>query len=451
LKPVRSFLFAYGAADDFRKKQFSQRERKNSGYNRWIRILGIYPNTCKGFTGMVAKRPSNFVIFIFLLFIVGCSAAGGGGLASRQPAGLAPSAAATEAPSRTAINSTASDLPASNNPASTQPSDTPTQTAAATSTDVPTPTETEVAFEVGKEITIEYLRNLEISGSEITFEQQLADRSNYHQYIASYISEGNKIYGLLTIPFVEPPEGGFKAIVFNHGYIPPTAYRTTERYTAYVDYLARSGFVVFKIDYRGNGESQGQATGSYFSPGYTIDAIAALKSLQKMDIIDPQGIGMWGHSMAGNLVLRAMLVEPDIQAGVIWSGAVYSYDDFMKYGINDTSYRPPPTPENPQDSDPRRRSQQIFDTYGRPDTQVAYWKAVSLTENIEYLNSPIQIHHAQDDPVVNIGYSFDLAAVLQEHDKSYEFYTYEGGGHNLISPYFDQAMLRTVAFFRKYL
>jgi fermentation-respiration switch protein FrsA (DUF1100 family) len=50
--------------------------------------------------------------------------------------------------------------------------------------------------------------------------------------------------------------------------------------------------------------------------------------------------------------------------------------------------------------------------------------------------------------VVNIGYAFDLAAVLQDNNKPYEFYTYKGGGHNVISPYFDQAMLRTVEFFR---
>jgi fermentation-respiration switch protein FrsA (DUF1100 family) len=73
---------------------------------------------------------------------------------------------------------------------------------------------------------------------------------------------------------------------------------------------------------------------------------------------------------------------------------------------------------------------------------------VSLTENIEFLNSPIQLHHAEDDPVVNIGYSFDLAVVLQEKGKEYEFYTYEGGGHNLVSPYFEQAIQRTVDFFR---
>ncbi len=77
-----------------------------------------------------------------------------------------------------------------------------------------------------------------------------------------------------------------------------------------------------------------------------------------------------------------------------------------------------------------------------------YWKAVSLTENIAYLASPLQLHHAEDDRVVNIGYSFDLAAVLQENSKEYEYYIYEGGGHNLISPFFEQAMLRTVEFFR---
>ncbi len=108
----------------------------------------------------------------------------------------------------------------------------------------------------------------------------------------SYRSEGNKIYGLLTIPREEQPDTGYKAIVFNHGYIPPSVYRTTERYTSYVDYLARSGFVVFKIDYRGHGRSEGEPTGSYFSPGYTIDSVAALKSLQTLDIVDPAGIGM---------------------------------------------------------------------------------------------------------------------------------------------------------------
>jgi fermentation-respiration switch protein FrsA (DUF1100 family) len=405
-------------------------------------------DSLKGMIGMVAKKYLILVLFFFLVFAVACSNAGEGGLVKTDSAVLAPDAAVTVIPSLTAVDPSAAGLPAIKDPAFTQQAETSTQAAPPVSTITLTPTSTEVVFEVGREITIEYLRDLEITGSEITFEEELDQGYNYRQYLVSYFSEDNKIYGLLTIPTVEPPQGGFKAIVFNHGYIPPTAYRTTERYTAYVDYLARSGFVVFKIDYRGHGASEGEPSGSYFSPGYTIDSIAALKSLKTLDIIDPQGIGMWGHSMAGNLVLRAMLIEPDIKAGVIWAGAVYSYDDFVKYGITDNTYRPPEIPENQEASTRRRRSQEIFDTYGRPDTQVDYWKAVSLTENIELLNRPLQLHHALDDTVVNSAYSFDLAVVLQENGKVYEFYTYEGGGHNLISPYFDQAMLRTVEFFR---
>lgn len=327
--------------------------------------------------------------------------------------------------------------------------------AIATPLPLPTPTpepptltaEPQPAFAVGNELTIDALLQRRIEGSEITIEQQLEDGANYSRYIASYVSEGNRIYGLLTVPFGDPPEGGFKAIIFNHGYIPPDQYRTTERYVAYVDALARSGFVVFKIDLRGFGNSEGEATGTYFSPDYTIDAIAALKSLQTLDYVDPEGIGMWGHSMAGNLVLRAMLIDPDIKAGVIWAGAVYSYDDFSRFSISDPSY----SPSASATSASRRVGQLIRETYGPPNTAEPYWKAVSLTEHIGLLQAPLQLHHALDDAVVNVGYSDDLAAVLNVAGKVYEYYQYDGGGHNIASPYFNEAMRRTIEFFQKYL
>ena len=298
---------------------------------------------------------------------------------------------------------------------------------------------------LGEDLTIEYLRNLEIEGSEIQFHQELDKGSNYSQYIISYLSEGYRIRGLLTVPFGIAPEGGFKAIVFNHGYIPPSTYRTTERYVDYVRVLAEAGFVVFKIDMRGHGTSEGESEGTYFSPGYTIDAISAVKSLQMTDFIDPDGIGLWGHSMSGNLVLRAMLIEPSIKAGVIWAGAVYSYDDFAKYAISDPSFNPSASTS----TRPISRGQQMREVYGPLDTETPFWQAVSLTEHIEYLESPIQLHHAVDDPIVNIGYSYDLANVLDENDKLYEIYAYQGGGHNISPPYFNEAMRRTVIFFRE--
>ena len=309
------------------------------------------------------------------------------------------------------------------------------------------PADPDPAFPVGAELTIAALLEREIAGSAVTIEQQLENGANYARYIASYISEGNKIYGLLTVPFGDAPAGGHKAIVFIHGYIPPDIYRTTERYVAYVDALARAGFVVFKIDLRGFGDSEGEPAGAYFSPAYSIDAIAALKSLQTLDYVDPAGIGLWGHSMAGNVTLRAMLVEPAIRAGVIWAGAVYSYDDFTRYAIDDPSYNPATTATTAS----QRAGRLIRETYGPPDTTVPYWQAVSLTEHLDLLDAPLQLHHAVDDDVVNIGYSIDLAAALDAANKVYEFFQYEGGGHNINSPYFNAAMERTIAFFREHL
>jgi dipeptidyl aminopeptidase/acylaminoacyl peptidase len=310
-------------------------------------------------------------------------------------------------------------------------------------------------------IDINYLRTKTYESPAPVIEQELPNGSNYKQYIASYQSQGNKIYGLLTVPTTPMPEGGYSAIVFNHGYVPPTLYSTTERYVSYVDSLARNGFVVFKIDMRGHGRSQGRAGGSYFSSGYMTDALSALSSLQKLDYVNDDKIGMWGHSMAGNLVLRAMLVSDQVKAGVIWAGAVYSYEDFGKYRISDNSYRPPTTTQPPTNQtdrpdipdDPNRESSERVTRLRQNPEEIdfsdPFWKAISLTQNLQYLNYPIQLHHAVNDSTVNIGYSRDLAKVLEENGKEYEFYEYQGGEHDIESPYFDSAMQRTIDFFKQ--
>ena len=136
---------------------------------------------------------------------------------------------------------------------------TPTPTLTNTITSTPTPTL--------HPMTILAMRQTPYPGSEIVIEDTFAAGSNYYRYYAYYLSEGYKIYGLLTVPFGDPPEGGWPAIVFNHGYIPPSVYRTTERYVAYVDWLARSQYIVFRIDYRGHDQSEGTALGAMGYPG----------------------------------------------------------------------------------------------------------------------------------------------------------------------------------------
>ena len=50
------------------------------------------------------------------------------------------------------------------------------------------------------------MRKKTYPGSALTIEQTLAPGSNYAQYIASYMSDGLKIYGLLTVPNGQKPD-----------------------------------------------------------------------------------------------------------------------------------------------------------------------------------------------------------------------------------------------------
>jgi len=63
------------------------------------------------------------------------------------------------------------------------------------------------------------MRKASYPGSDIVIEQTLAPGANYYQYIASYKSEGLKIYALMTVPMGEKPKTGWPVVIFNHGYI----------------------------------------------------------------------------------------------------------------------------------------------------------------------------------------------------------------------------------------
>lgn len=295
------------------------------------------------------------------------------------------------------------------------------------------------------ELTIPYLRSKKYE-SRIGNLEKVFDKENYAGYLTSYYSEGLKINGLLTIPLGEKPSGGWPAVVFIHGYIPPAQYKTLERYSDHVDSLAKNGFVVFKIDLRGHGDSEGEPGGAYYSPDYVIDALNAHAALASADFVNPQKIGLWGHSMAGNIVLRSLAAKPGIRAAVIWAGAGYTYLDLREYRISDASYRPPVS-----SSQRTQYRQRLFEAHGSPSAQSTFWQQVSPASYLKDLKGALQINHAVDDDVVSIEYGRNLTKLLEEARVVHEFHEYQSGGHNITGSAFIQAMQNTVSFFKKYL
>ncbi len=350
--------------------------------------------------------------------------------------GTSPQPSPTEASGIVAVAAQATPLP------SATPTPTPTHTPTSTPTPTPTP----------HPLTITSMRQREYPGSEVTIVETLTPSSNYSRYIASYESEGLTIYALLTIPNGERPPTGWPVIIFNHGYIPPDQYRTTERYVAYVDWLARSGYIVFRSDYRGHGDSEGEARGGYGSPDYTVDILNAVATMRQFPEADPNRIGMWGHSMGGYITLRSMVIDSGIKAGVIWAGVVGPYPNLF---IRPTATPTPEgaTPEPTTTATPRfgrRWRTELVELYGSPEENPEFWNSISSNAYLSDVSGPIQLHHGTADHSVPLAASETLYQQMLDAGQPVELYTYQGDDHNLAQS-FGLAMSRTIAFFDQYL
>lgn len=292
------------------------------------------------------------------------------------------------------------------------------------------------------ELTINSLKKRDYTSSLLS-QNLYSKNDSFNSYLSSYTSDNLKINALLTIPTSKMPEKGYPAIIFIHGYIPPSQYKTTQKYIAYVNSFASQGFVVFKIDLRGHGGSEGQANGAYFSPNYVIDTLSAYEALKNTDFVDKNSIGLWGHSMAGNIVSRALAVNNNIKAGVIWAGAVYTYIDLFEYGIGDNSYVPPPTLTGR-----RRTRQEIIEIYGQANEKSLFWQEIAPSTYVDEIGLRLQLHHPVDDTVVSVEYSRNLISLAKEKGIDISYFEYKTGGHNLTGTTFNRAVAESVKFYK---
>jgi dienelactone hydrolase len=392
---------------------------KMTHITRWL-LIAIFLTSCTGFV-----KSQTIVTSTEAATVAGAASATTTSTAQTQP-----TATPTVTPVPTGGSMSDDDLtPTASVPVATAPPPSATPTAAVLTT---TPAAT--LWTTGPHpLQIEVMRQQSYPGSSITVEQTLAPGANYDQYVVSYQSDGYKIYALMTIPNGTKPTTGWPVIVFNHGYIPPSAYRTTESYVAYVDAIARSGYIVFKPDLRGHGNSEGGNSVPrivYSTPAYTVDVLNAVASLQDYEDADPHRIGMWGHSMGGQLTLRAMVVSQDINAGVIWAGDIAPYPDIVAayWGWDN----------------------EFITEYGLLDQNPDFWASISPNTYLSDLSGPLELHHSTTDAEVPVAWSEALLEECQAVDKqSCELFTYPGDNHN-IGANFGVAMQRTVAFFDKY-
>ena len=300
--------------------------------------------------------------------------------------------------------------------------------------------------------SIEQLRKQRES-TTLIFERDLPPGDGFTASLVSYRSGGLKVYALVARPNTLPPAAGYPVLVANHGFHPnPKRYGITaagvdsrpgDYYRIVPTLFAPRGYLVVMPDYRGHNSSEGfEYTDGFLASGYyTEDVLSLVSGLGSLKGADLRNVFMWGHSMGGEVSLRALLATQQIKGASLWSSVggdiwdqAYYYSRTESPALRDSSDTAKP---------PFEKLRLDIASFGVPYD----WTAREPLHYLRYLSTPIIIHHAIGDRSANYDWSMRLAKDHLLGGHPYVFYSYEGSDHFLQSPQIDMAADRDAAFF----
>jgi dienelactone hydrolase len=316
--------------------------------------------------------------------------------------------------------STPTDTPTSTatNTATRTPTNTPSLTHTPTFT--PTPTESSIPIETATitptpapitypGLTIQELSERSYGGGQIEIIETLVDRKGYTRYLFTYPSDGLTIYGYMDLP---KGDGAFPVAMVVHGQLPPELYNTqtyTRRYTAP---LAEAGYLVLHPNMRGFYPSDDGP--DWFRIGVATDVLNLLGILKAeagqpgpLEKANPEFIGLMGHSMGGGAALRVSVIDPDIDATVLYASMSgnerWNYERMLRWSGGTFGHRELSTPDS-------------------------YLEQVSPIFHLERIAGPVSLHNGESDGTT-LDWGIDLCDRLKAIEKPVECFTYPGQPH----------------------
>jgi dipeptidyl aminopeptidase/acylaminoacyl peptidase len=276
----------------------------------------------------------------------------------------------------------------------------------------------------------------------------------FSAYLYAYRSDGLKVHAMVAVPEGPVPKGGFPLVVANHGHHPdPPNYgmsadgsdwRPGDYYRRIPELFAAEGFLVVMPDYRGHNVSEGLefTEGMLESRYYTADVLNLLAGLDGIEQADTDKIFMWGHSMGGEVTLRALLATDRVRGASMWSSVGGDIWDQSYY------YSRYADPSAFDSSDiPKSVIERLESRIAALNDEFDYRGSEPLL-HLDRLLTPINIQHAVGDRSAAYKWSERLAKELLMHGKSYAFHSYPGEDHFFTGAMLEQAVERDVAFFR---
>ena len=290
--------------------------------------------------------------------------------------------------------------------------------------------------------------------TRLEFVRPVKGGDSFDAHLVSYTSAGLKVHAMIATPRRDKPVGGFPVLVANHGHHPdPPRYGITaegvdwrpgDYYRAIPQLFAAMGFLVVMPDYRGHSDSEGleYTDGMLESLYCTEDVLALLAAINDIADADPRNVFMWGHSMGGEVTLRALLATDVVRGASLWSSVG---GDIWDQAFYYSRYR------DPRATDSAEHAKEVIDKLREDLASLDgpfVLKRGEPLRYLEHLTAPIIIQHAIGDRGAAYDWSARLAKELYLRSHPYEFHTYAGKDHLFTGADLEQAAKRDEAFFR---
>ncbi len=284
------------------------------------------------------------------------------------------------------------------------------------------------------------LSGRKFTGSQIVLDEATATTSAYTVYTFHYDSDGKKVTGVAHLPVQTglPAQAGipngntkFPVIVQFRGYVDLEKYFPGEGTQRSAEVYAANGFMTLAPDFLGYGGSDSPSADVFEERFETYTtALNLLASVGSLPMADPDRIGIWGHSNGGQIALTVLEILGRPVPAVLWAPVSKPFPYSILYYTDDI-------PDHGKLL--RRELAKFEDQYDA--------EQYSLTNFLNRITGPVQIHQGTADTAVPLSWSDTFAQSLKEGSSSaVNYFVYNGADHNM-TPDWNTVVSRDLEFF----
>ncbi|MBD3279791.1 MAG: hypothetical protein GF390_03725 [Candidatus Pacebacteria bacterium] len=322
------------------------------------------------------------------------------------------------------------------------------------------------------------LPEYQFQASELKIEKTLEETADYTSYLFSYTTTEQKMTGVVNVPSQAlDANQPLPVVILIRGWVPAASYYPGLGSKNAAAVFAKNGYVTFAPDFFGYGQSDPEPSNSwearFIKPINVIELIYTIQNQRKLTLpnqpmkkpdsqhlaLAPDKLKIWAHSNGGQIALSVLEILSQPIPTTLWAPVTAPFPYSVLFFSD----------EHDDEGKEMRKWLSLLEA----DYDVFEF---SITQHLDKLNAPLQIHHGTADEAALKTWSDEFVSKLKKENQRRQqtkqallstdsaqlntqilapikinYYSYAGANHNLQpNNNWDLAIQRDLKFFSQY-